>query len=551
MRYQISLSRVAATLLLCVLSMTPMSGQPRFFKANSLHARLCLYPDALAFGDALQPADLEYAECWLGNDTIFDDRPCVMLWGQYEGKEKQFLGYIYEDPDGYVWRYETSSLYIDEQQLPHFSGLNKWVFLYDFSRSDWKAGDTIEWGTYTDFSSHVASRIISVDHVKLLTGEKLPRITLNCGMVYGLGTLGRLFEGTQEGAWSKESCNLELWKDGQLIYTEEKPAGRAVTNVTLTADHLYLTEGETKKLKAKVTPDDAMNMEVSWSSSDERVATVDGDGTVTATGEGTCTITVKTDDGGKSARCEVTVFAKAEPGTFLPCGTKMIIHKTDGESVTYYANEINCIEFIEEPVHECVDLGLSSGIQWATSNVGADSPEDFGDYFAWGETDPQSDNSYSWPSYKWCDGSNSTMTKYCTVSSFGTVDDRTVLEGEDDVAHVKWGGNWRMPTTEEVRELMEECNWTWTQRNGVKGYLVSSRQPGNSNSIFLPAAGMRYEGRVKGYGSFGYYWTGSLYSNPPYRNDDTAFFFFLSSSSFEVWNYNRSLGLRVRPVCNK
>ena len=88
--------------------------------------------------------------------------------------------------------------------------------------------------------------------------------------------------------------------------------------------------------------------------------------------------------------------------------------------------------------HEYVDLGFPSGLKWATCNVGANNPWEYGGYYAWGETEEKSN--YDWSTYKWCNGSKDTMTKYCTDSSYGTVDNKTVLEPEDDVAHVKWGG---------------------------------------------------------------------------------------------------------------
>ena len=114
--------------------------------------------------------------------------------------------------------------------------------------------------------------------------------------------------------------------------------------------------------------------------------------------------------------------------------------------------------------HEYVDLGLPSGLKWATCNVGASSPEDYGDYYAWGETETKS--TYNWSTYKWCNGSSSTLTKYCTDSSRGTVDDKTTLDLEDDVAHVKWGGDWRMPTRQNYSELIYNCIWEWTTQGG-------------------------------------------------------------------------------------
>ena len=117
----------------------------------------------------------------------------------------------------------------------------------------------------------------------------------------------------------------------------------------------------------------------------------------------------------------------------------------------------------DEPVtppdeHEWVDLGLPSGTLWATCNVGADNPEDYGDYFAWGETEPKV--IYNWSTYKWCNGSVNTMTKYCTDSGYGTVDNKTELDPADDAATVNWGTSWRMPTLEQLDELLTKCTWT-------------------------------------------------------------------------------------------
>lgn len=188
--------------------------------------------------------------------------------------------------------------------------------------------------------------------------------------------------------------------------------------------------------------------------------------------------------------------------------------------------------------HEYVDLGLS--IKWATCNVGASKPEDYGDYYAWGETVTKSD--YSWATYKWCNGSSSTMTKYCTSSSYGKVDNKTVLDPEDDAAHVKWGGNWRMPTREEQDELRTKCTWTWTSQNGVYGRKVTGP---NGNSIFLPAAGCRFGGGLGDAGSNGYYWSSSLLSG----SSDFAYDLYFSSGYVD-WVYNyRYEGRSVRAVC--
>lgn len=155
--------------------------------------------------------------------------------------------------------------------------------------------------------------------------------------------------------------------------------------------------------------------------------------------------------------------------------------------------------------HEFVDLGLPSGTLWATMNVGAHTPEAYGDYFAWGETAPK--ENYDWDTYKWSDGDANTLTKYCLHSNQGAVDNKVELDSIDDAACVNWGPEWRMPSEEQIRELLGQCLWQWTAQNGVKGFLVTSRS--NGNSMFLPAAGYRWNS-LNYAGSFGHYWTRSL-----------------------------------------
>ena len=195
--------------------------------------------------------------------------------------------------------------------------------------------------------------------------------------------------------------------------------------------------------------------------------------------------------------------------------------------------------------HEYVDLGLPSGLKWATCNIGATTPEEYGDYYAWGENETKVD--YSWETYKWCNGSDSTMTKYCNNSKYGIEDNDTILDLEDDVAHVKWGGSWRMPTITELSELSDTCNcsWTWTTQNGVYGYKVQSLKSGYTDKyIFLPAPGYR-SSSLKLTGSFGFYWSSSLYEDYSY---DAGCLFFASSYYGTSGNY-RYFGLSVRAVC--
>ena len=192
--------------------------------------------------------------------------------------------------------------------------------------------------------------------------------------------------------------------------------------------------------------------------------------------------------------------------------------------------------------HEWVDLGLPSGTLWATCNVGADNPEEYGDYFAWGETEPK--ETYDWSTYKWCNGSYRTLTKYCTESSYGYngfVDNKTELDPEDDAATVNWGPSWRMPTKEQRDELREMCTWTWTTQNGVNGRLVTGP---NGNSLFLPAAGARFDSALYFAGSDGNYWSRTLNSGGPY----CAYLLDFNSDGV-YWNNNaRSSGFAVRAV---
>ena len=190
--------------------------------------------------------------------------------------------------------------------------------------------------------------------------------------------------------------------------------------------------------------------------------------------------------------------------------------------------------------HECVDLGLS--VKWATCNVGADSPEDYGDYFAWGEV--ESKTTYDWSTYKYGLDYNK-LTKYSSKSRYGKdgfTDSKTVLDPEDDAATANWGGAWRMPTKAERDELLNNCRWDWTTQNGVNGYKVTGP---NGNSIFLPAAGHMSEGALRYAGLRGYYWSSSLDTD----NLGSAYYVYFSSDKLYRDYDDCCYGLSVRPVC--
>ena len=197
----------------------------------------------------------------------------------------------------------------------------------------------------------------------------------------------------------------------------------------------------------------------------------------------------------------------------------------------------------EEAEHTWVDLGLPSGTLWATCNVGASYPEDYGDYFAWGETEPK--DTYLWSTYKWCNGSSSTLTKYCRSNGYdGFVDDKTELDPEDDAAYVNWGENWRMPSDEQMSELRNQCTWTWTTHNGVNGCLVTGP---NGNTLFFPAAGFYNINGLSDTGSRGDYWTRTV-NDYPYYCTSAGHLVFSSSGGVNLYAYNRCYGHSVRPV---
>ena len=187
--------------------------------------------------------------------------------------------------------------------------------------------------------------------------------------------------------------------------------------------------------------------------------------------------------------------------------------------------------------HNYVDLGLS--VKWANMNVGATTPEDYGNYYAWGETSTK--ETYDWSTYFDTNDGGRTFTKYNNEGG------KTVLDLEDDAAHVNWGGSWRMPTKVEWQELIDNCTWTWTTQNGINGYKVTSNKAGYTDKfIFLPAVGRRYgSGGPYEVGHDGFYWSSSLsedYSHVAWS------LFFDSNSRYLSDHGSSDSGHSVRPV---
>lgn len=375
------------------------------------------------------------------------------------------------------------------------------------------------------------------------------------------------------------------------VFTYYTNSGSLATGITISPSTLEMNSGTTAQLMATLSPEGAFGS-VTWTSSDESVATVDANGVVTAVAGGTCTITATAGGSLKKATCSVTVKQMVTSivlsqttavleldgyvrltATVLPenAANKNVVWSSSNEDVAPVRNgrvdaygygtaiitceaadgsgvKATCVVNIVDP-STFVDLGLPSGTLWATCNIGAENPEDYGDYFAWGETEGYNDGKtkFDWSTYKWCEGSSSTMTKYCTNSSYGYngfTDDKTELDPEDDAAYVNWGPAWRMPSEEQFSELINSSYTTteWTTQNGVYGRKITSKE--NGNSIFLPAAGYRDLSSLNYAGSFGDYWSRALGSDGP----DNARSLYFGSSVIGMRSYYRYWGHSVRPV---
>ena len=306
-------------------------------------------------------------------------------------------------------------------------------------------------------------------------------------------------------------------------------------SVSLNKTSLSLSVGDSEQLTTSILPADATDQTVIWSSDNTDVATVDADGNVTAIAAGTAIITVTTKDGGLTAACEVTVY---------PLLTE--IGKT----------------------FEAVDLGLS--VKWATFNLGSTQPEEFGDYYAWGEVETYYEEGYAqsseavwkkgkesgyiWSSYKFEMGTDNKgpFSKYVSSSAYGTVDNNTELDLEDDAACIVLGCYWHIPTDAEWTELRKNCTWTWTDNykdSGIKGRIVTSNIAGYTDkSIFLPAAGRRVNTDLEDASIYGYYWSASLYEDYPNGAWDV---YFASGGVGRGYAIGRYRGQSIRPVCPK
>jgi len=322
-------------------------------------------------------------------------------------------------------------------------------------------------------------------------------------------------------------------KDGSGVKaTCEVEVKQFVTGISLDRTTVFLNEGQEQSLMATVAPNNANDKTISWTSSDTSIATVDANGKVIALSRGRATISAIANDGsGISASCSVIIS---------PIGA--------------------------------VDLGLNMSdgriIYWATCNLCEDgfvsSPEQYGDYYAWGEIQPHyvkghsldnpcSDwriingktmNGYDFHTYKWCNGSYTTLTRYNFNRSDGSVDNKSDFKDyayADDAARQTLGGSWRTPTDAEWTILRTKCSWTFTTQDGINGMLVTGP---NGCSIFLPAAGRRVQTNLKDLNTYGDYWSSSVVTD----QHAVAWSVRFASNSITRYYDIRCEGLSVRPV---
>ncbi len=210
------------------------------------------------------------------------------------------------------------------------------------------------------------------------------------------------------------------------------------------------------------------------------------------------------------------------------------VHAKDGTTTEFLHENVDSIVFatVDDPSitltpGKAVDLGLS--VKWASYNVGATAPEEYGAYYSWGELEEK--DRYDWDTYQHYDN----QTGYVDIGS-------NISGTKFDVAHIKWGGSWRIPTLDEMIELNEKCTWEWTTYNGISGYKVIGP---NGNSIFLSAGGVCLGSEMRHVDSYGNYWTSTLCEN---NSNGSYHFYFDNEYRLPAGDNDRYYGRKVRPV---
>ena len=258
-----------------------------------------------------------------------------------------------------------------------------------------------------------------------------------------------------------------------------------------------------------------------------------------------------------------TVTITDENGKEFTKSTSNTIEIKSGVKKSMPALEVEIENEPVVPVPEAVDLGLPSGLKWASFNLGASVPEEYGDYYAWGETEPKvvfTNDNYQWWIYTPTESQRYTILKYLfdggwtyTVHPNETPDYQHVIYPEDDAATVQFGGEWRIPTSAEAQELINYCDWTWETYNGKSGYRVKSRVEGYSNeSIFMPLTGYMWQSFNDGTSDYGIYWLADLIKDDTLEGYSLHVYNPSHNSSLKMVNGNvRSQGSVIRPVFGK
>lgn len=450
----------------------------------------------------------EYGDYYAWGETT--TKNWVYSWSNYKycnGQNNSLTKYCNNSNNGYNGFVDNKTLLEPEDDVAHVNWKGIWRIPTETELIELFNSCNREWTVQNGSGYLLTSRILGHTDRSIF----LPA----AGIV---GETGRYISGIYGQYWSSTNANYySFYSEGtEYLHQETRAHGMSVrpvftslnsVSVLFDNDHTNVPVGGTKSLKAMLNVENdghaIEHIPIQWISSNTSVAIVDDNGLVTGVSEGVATITAICK--GQSATCSVSVL------------------------------------FIENG-HIFVDLGLS--VKWATLNIGAENISDCGNYYAWGETETKSD--YSWSTYKWCNGSYKTLTKYNSNGGNGTVDYKTSLDLVDDVAHVKWGGNWRMPTNEELDELRTSCTWL----SLTDGYRVTSNIEGfTDRSIFLPYTGYRedrylYEQDQDDYG-YGYYWSSTLYNS---YSQYSYYLYFTYSGLSTSWG-NRYIGRCVRPVC--
>ena len=421
-------------------------------------------------------------------------------WGETEVKTKYFWSNYIQCNGSKETCYDLG---------PEISGTS-----YDAARTKWKGGWQLP--TFEQFNELIYNCSYTWTTVNDVTGKMFtgpngktiffPAAGYKANEVSNSGSYGYYWSGTQDPDNIIRAYNLSISEEKPRCLNNYRYAGFTIRPVI---SGLELSKSNTISM---------------MENKEESIAIKSGSGNYTYEVDNDAIVTV-------SINKDIVTIKAMNAGD-------AIITLTDIQS-----GKIARIIVSVEATPVAVDLGLS--VKWASCNIGAKNQEDTGYYYSWGETETK--NEYWWSTYKYYNGSSDKLTKYCNNSEYGYdgfTDSNTILDPEDDIAHVKWGGNWRMPTIDEIKELLDNCTWDWTEQNGVEGYIVTSKIKGcEGNSIFIPVTGYRRGNEIKN-DDYAYYWTSSLYTNNPEYAYNLPF-----GENSHNWNCGyRYAGCPIRPV---